>query len=337
MGRGCYFKRCVIIYFVCITRLFASFSNSGNDSHFKTSEAKNKTLSDLLDRYEQQIVPKFKNRQEHKDRLAVSRWFRKKIGYYALANITPPLLAQCRDELATEEWKTGHKRAPATVRRYLMILSHVFTIAVQEWEWMNDNPMRKVRKPEVNNARTRFLSSEELENLLSACRNHSNKDLYPIVFLSIATGCRRSEILKLRWRDVDLNSNPPMIRLEVTKNKEKRSIPVIDDAVALLRARKEIPRIDTDLVFPSSRKSDQPVYIRAAWDEVIEQTSIQNFRFHDLRHTAASYLAMHGATLTELSSILGHKTMQMVKRYSHLTETHTSNIVNRTMSNVLRK
>jgi len=88
----------------------------------------------------------------------------------------------------------------------------------------------------------------------------------------------------------------------------------------------KLRRIDTDLLFPGKRKN-QPIDIRHWWNISLETAKIKDFRFHDLRHSAASYLAMNGATLAEIAEILGHKTLQMVKRYAHLSESHTSKVV----------
>jgi len=102
----------------------------------------------------------------------------------------------------------------------------------------------------------------------------------------------------------------------------------VEHALDEVKKLNKVKNIDTDLLFPG-RKRNQPIDIRVAWEKALTKAEITNFRFHDLRHSAASYLAMNGATLTEIADILGHKTLQMVKRYSHLTEQHTSKVVSK--------
>ena len=118
-----------------------------------------------------------------------------------------------------------------------------------------------------------------------------------------------------------------MIRLLETKNNERRVIPLKGHALDLLRERARLRQIHTDLLFPSQQKPHKPLLIHKAFRDAVRQAEIEDFRFHDLRHTAASYLAMNGATLAEIAEVLGHKTLQMVKRYAHLSEAHTAGVV----------
>jgi len=142
--------------------------------------------------------------------------------------------------------------------------------------------------------------------------------------LALSTGMRQGEIMNLRWQDVDFEKG--IIILHETKNDERRAVPLTSYALELLKEQNKLRRIDTDLLFPG-KNPKKPVFIRAPWITAVKEAKLLDFRFHDLRHSAASYLAMNGATLSEIAEILGHKTLQMVKRYSHLTEQHTSKVV----------
>ena len=141
----------------------------------------------------------------------------------------------------------------------------------------------------------------------------------------MSTGARQGELLGLRWPDVDLGRG--LAFLHETKNNERRALPITGLAASILRETKRVRRVDTDLVFPS--RTGKPKFPQRAWNEALSAAQITDFRFHDLRHSAASYLAMNGATLMEIADVLGHKTLAMVKRYSHLTEQHTSQVVAR--------
>ena len=214
-------------------------------------------------------------------------------------------------------------RSPATVNRYLASLRHVFTIAVNEWGWLEQSPLQQVNNLKESPGRTRVLSDSERESLLHACQQSSNRDLYLAVVLALSTAARKMEIMQLRRDDVDLKHRKLIFRH--TKNGECRAVPLQGHAYQLLAQK--LQHITTNLVFPSRMNSQQPLSFRAAWEYALRVAEVTDFRWHDLRHSAASYLAMNGATLIELSQILGHKSLSMVQRYAHLSENHTDGII----------
>jgi integrase len=193
--------------------------------------------------------------------------------------------------------------------------------AVREYHWLTANPVRRVSKPKEPDGIVRYLSDEERERLLKACRASEYGELELIVMLAITTGMRKGEILGLRWPDVDLKRAQAV--LQKTKNREKRAVPLVPRVITLLQAHAKVRRLDSDLIFQGTGKLDH-------WfGRALEEAKIEDFRFHDLRHTAASYLAMSGATLLEIGAVLGHKTAAMTKRYAHLANAHTSAVVQR--------
>src|SRR5215510_2145522 len=117
-----------------------------------------------------------------------------------------------------------------------------------------------------------------------------------VVMLALATGARSGELLSLRWPDVDLKRGT--LTFQETKNGERRAVPLTGQALALMGQHAKVRRIDTVLVFPDAT-GKRPVGIREAWEYAVKRAGISDFRFHDLRHTAASYLAMSGASLAE--------------------------------------
>jgi integrase len=203
-------------------------------------------------------------------------------------------------------------------------LRHCLNIGVREFGLLDDNPMRKVQQLQEPRGRVRFLSDAERDALLRECSGHS-ESLYAIVVVALSTGARRGEILGLRWPDVDMQRG--MLTFHETKNGERRSVPLVNHAAELMRVHAKVRRLDTDLVFPGL--GGRPLEIGKMFNDAMKRAGIENFHFHDLRHTAASYLAMNGATLAEIAEVLGHKTLQMVKRYAHLTEGHTRGVVGR--------
>jgi integrase len=275
------------------------------------------TLAELIDRYIERVLPsKPKNARNVRQHLL---WWKQELGHCLLSDIKPSLIAQKRDELLSGLTCKGKIRSSTTVVRYLASLSHAFAIAVKDWEWVQENPVMKISKPKISNSRARFLNENEKTKLIQACRESESKGLYPIVILALSTGMRRGEIMNLKWRDVDLVKGA--ILLQVTKNGERRYIPLFGKALDLLRAKHTTQAADS-LIFPAPHSQSKPLDIRSAWNTALRNAGIANFRFHDLRHTAASYLAMNQASLLEIGTLLGHKTVQMTKRYAHLSNAH---------------
>ena len=294
-----------------------------NRRHFKTSEAKKRTLAELLDKYEAQVLPEKRSQRTQKQML---NWWRKELGHCTLANVTPAIIADHRDALLNGKTHRDTNRAPSTVVRYLALLSHAFSMAVKEWGWIETNPVLKVSKPKEPRARIRFLSKPERQALLASAEGSTNEYLYPVVILALTTGMRRGEIMALTWPDVSFADNS--IIIHETKNNERRRVPLIEPAKSRLKTLSRVRRLDTQLLFPSRANPHKPIDLKRPWENAVKASGIEGFRFHDLRHTAASYLAMTGASPLEIAEVLGHKTLQMVKRYAHLSNSHTEQVMN---------
>ena len=170
--------------------------------YFKTAEARRHTLAELIERYIAEVIPG-RRKEDHQVLTAQLRWWSSRLGAYTLADVTPAMIAEQRDRLGQGEGMSGRKIAPATQNRYLQALSHVFSVAFREWEWIEDNPMRRVRKLKEPRGRVRFLSDDERERLLEACTESKCPDLHALVILAISTGARQGELLSLRWPDID--------------------------------------------------------------------------------------------------------------------------------------
>lgn len=294
--------------------------------HFGTVEAKRHTLAELVDRYTRDVLPTKKETTQHAQRIQFA-WWKREFGHLTLADLTPATLVEARDKLLTTPCRRGGTLSPAYTNRHLAALSHACTVAVKEWQWIESNPVLRVTKPTEPRGRVRFLSDDERERLLTACRESSNGDLYPAVILALSTGARQAEVMGLRWPDVDLSRK--VATLHETKNGERRLLPLAGPALDLLRERAKVRHLDTDLIFPGRTRPAKPVDLRTPFETALKRAEIADFHWHDLRHTAASYLAMNGASLAEIAEVLGHKTLSMVKRYAHLSEAHTASVVER--------
>ena len=255
------------------------------------------------------------------------------LGVRLLSDITHPMLIEHRDKLL-KKGRHVEKRTPSTANRYMTALSTCFTMAVNEWEWVAEHPMQKIAKLPEPRGRVRFLSDEERERLLKACEEVDRERLYLLVVLALSTGARHGELRNLRWENVDFKRN--VIVLHDTKNKERRVLPLAHHALDLITECHRNRNVATPLVFPMQGAPLKPWRSRYHWLQALEKAELTDFRFHDLRHSAASYLAMNGASLAEIAEVLGHKTLAMVKRYAHLSEAHTASVVERMNKKIFR-
>ena len=141
---------------------------------------------------------------------------------------------------------------------------------------------------------------------------------------------RRGEIMNLRWDQVDLNQEVIRLLAQETKNNTARSIPLTGPALDALRdlpkSKMGSPKVYV-FASPNANGKEKPIDIQTAWKAALQRAQIEDFRFHDLRHTTASYLAMSGASLAVIGEVLGHKTQQTTQRYAHLTESHVHDVV----------
>lgn len=297
--------------------------------YFKTVESKKHTVADMIERYIKRVEQR--NPKRLKDVKPMLEWWKSELGYCILADLSKAAINEKIEKLAARKRILQDKRekpiSAARVNRHIAALSHACTIAVNEWEWLEHHPFHKITKMKEPRGRVRFLDDDERKRLLNACKNSPCSILYLIVTLALSTGARLNEIMQLKWQDVDFNRK--VITLHETKNNERRVLPLAGHAMEIMKEHDKVRSINSDLVFPSPHDAKVPLNMRSSWDAAVSNAKIENFRFHDLRHSAASYLAMNGATLAEIAEVLGHKTLAMVKRYAHLSEAHTHSVVTR--------
>jgi len=287
-------------------------------------EAQCRTLSELIDRYVAKKLPE-KGASTQQGQKMQLEWWCDQLGSLTLGQITPAKLNDCSEALL------DGKRGPATVNRYLAVMGAMFTYAVKDLGWIEDSPMRKLTKHKEPRGRVRFLSNDERKTLLDACKASSNTLLYPAVMLALSTGMRQGEQFGLTWKQVDLSTG--RIILEETKNDERRTAVATGPALDELKKLAKVRLLDNEHVFPG-KKRGAAIELKRPFSNALKEAGIEDFHWHDLRHSFASELAMSGATLAELAEAMGHKTLVMVKRYSHLTEGHISKVVERMTAKV---
>ena len=255
--------------------------------YFSQAESKKHTFADLAQRYIKKVVGNKSAKVQVQYKQQLSKWC-SMIGNHSLAEITPAVISQCREKLTEEPTHLRKTRTSASINRYMAVLSSVYTVAVREWQWVEENPVKKIKKLNEPEGRNRFLSEEEIDRLVQACRESKNKNLLLAVVLSLSTGARQMEIWGLRWADVDLKAGKATLR--ETKNRQTRSLSIQAYALELVKQKSKVRRIDTDLVFPSTIDPKKPFDFRKAWTAALKKSKVADFRWHDLRHSAASYL-----------------------------------------------
>ena len=283
------------------------------------TEAENTTLSEALDRYEREVSVKKKGYSQEKYKLGT--WRKSVFAPRVLASIRSTDLALWRDDLLATH-------APASVNRLLIVLSHLFTIASKEWGMAGlVNPVMQIRRPRLPQGRDRRLLPGEEKRILSACETYGG-DLADVVQFAVETGMRRAEIAGMTWDLVDLKKRT--VTLLVTKNGDKRIVPLSSEAIRILSTLTR--RIDGKVWGMEPNSISQAfaralTRARAVYEKECEGTTgamkpdpsfLTDLTFHDLRHEATSRFFEKGLNPMQVAAITGHKTLQMLKRYTHL-------------------
>lgn len=290
--------------------------------------ARKRPLRDLLDRYKAEVLPQKKSGKDQAQQL--SRW-NDLIGHLPILDISPDVVLTARAQIATQTNRNGKRVSNATLNRYTAALDHAFQVAIRQYNWAERNPVRMIDKLKEPQGRTRSLSQEELPRLLKACRASKNSYLETIVLIGITTGMRHGEIMQLTWDRVFLKEGFAIV--EEPKNGERRAAQLQPEIISRLEALKDQGDPAGGWVFPG-RGGHKPLDIKTAWQRARRAAGLTDFRFHDLRHTTATMIALDGASVPQIAAVLGHKSHQMASRYAHLTSSDTPEILNTTMRKV---
>ncbi|MEE4243454.1 MAG: site-specific integrase, partial [Desulfopila sp.] len=271
--------------------------------------AENLTFAAALRKYLERVSTTKRPNSESRDRIsakALIAGFGKEVSFAA---VTPQRLAEYRDLRLQSV-------SPSTIQKEFALISHLFNVARREWGLPVNNPVPEVRRPKVQNNRTRFLTQEEAQRLLDAAKTSRNKKLYPYLLLLIHTGMRPSEAAGLQWADVDLDQR--LVKLPITKT-DMRYVPLTKQTENVLRSLKpQKTQLDEYVFLPPKNEISQKVldipcnYFKRSFGTARKKAELDDLHLHDLRHTAASHLLMAGVDIRTLAEILGHKTMQMV-------------------------
>jgi integrase len=268
--------------------------------------AEQTTLADLLDRYEDEVLPTKKGSYKEQRRLTL---LKRELGAYTLAQIQPFLVSKyLRTRLQSVK--------PVTARRELSILSHALGLAEKDFGIYlpHGNPVSRITLPNIPKGRERRISPEEERCMLDALAN--NPVMQRLISFAIETGMRRGELANMRWDH--MNWKVRTLQIPETKTDIPRTIPLSRKATEAL---KELPRRLDGIVWGL-----RPDSITQAFKRACKRAGIENLRFHDLRHEATSRFFEKGLNTMEVSSITGHQDLRMLKRYTHI---RAESLVNR--------
>jgi integrase len=287
------------------------------------------TVREVIERYMAQYAGRDISRGQR-----IAAW-QSMIGEFTLEQCDSDLMHAGRAELATKpalvykgkdhrglqvfDLKSRRKpKDPATLNRYMVAISAAFTWAQEQRltpkAWLN--PCRGIKRLREADGRVRFLDAAERTRLFAAVKASQYPRLYALTLMAMKTGARRGELLALTWRDLDLEAG--VANLAKTKNGDRRTLVLLPDVIETLRAFQSADM--ARFVFGSVRsKYQKPTSIDSAWRDAVTRAQIKNFKFHDLRHCCASYMAQAGVPLNVIAEVLGHRKLDMTRRYSHLT------------------
>jgi len=293
-----------------------------------------KTFKDLHDQYINQWTGK-----DQVNQIIRARYWRSLFSDKPIKGIKPKHIKVAVDGLKTGLFDSyGNEQANPkelsnnTVLRYKSVLSAMFKFAIEQM-YLKENPVDLVKVKATPNKIVRYLSNDERIALLKACQAATWDKLYLLVLMGMTTGMRKSEMLNLKWSDIDFDKS--LAILSDSKNGEARLNAIPNTTMVEL---KKFRKIGNGLIFSGLRnnvETGKPFEFKKQWQGALRRAEITNFRFHDLRHTSASYLIMNGASLKEVAEVLGHKSTQTTDRYAHLSTEHKSKLVERVMGGIV--
>jgi integrase len=281
----------------------------------KRTPSEKMSIKEAFERYEREVMPTKSEATQEREKSRL-KLLKQELGKYSLAALTSDIVSKYRDA------RLNSGKANNTVRLELALLGHLYSTAIKEWHIaLPTNPVAQIKKPSPGKGRNTRLSTKDQERLLIALKEHSNPMLAWIFEIAIETGMRRNEILTLRTYQI--NTERRIVSLTDTKNGDARTVPLTKTATKVFVEALNYPMrpVDCDLIFFGELGKDKkrsPYQFDKVWREIRDSIGLNHLHFHDSRHEAVSRLVEAGFSDQEAASISGHKSMQMLRRYTHL-------------------
>ena len=292
-------------------KIFAKIQTQVTENKwFDIDHTKQKTLSEMIERYDKEYSSQRKYYPRKRDKSV----FKNLYSYFGESCTLDEIEQKVG---GYEQFRRAKGISPATVVKELGLLRAMFNIARKQWRWKIANPVSDIKMPKVRNERVRYLSEDEYKRLFDALEASKEKWLKPLVIIAIDTGLRLTNICDLKWTEVNLFGRMITLDADAMKNDDYLGVPLTDHALQVLKELRKTPCLSGH-VFHDSGKKLYDGRVQRAFRGVLKKAEIGNFRFHDLRHTFASYLRQKGVDLHTISKLLGHKDLRMTRRYAHL-------------------
>ena len=278
-------------------------------SYFEKPIGQNKTFKQLMEKFMMEHAPKVSENMQK----SYSSSLKHLIPFFG--DLT--LLSISRKKISKYKVLRKDEGArPSSINRELAMLSKAFTLALEDWEWINgnDKPFSKISYEKENNERDRWLIEDEEKRLLE----NSPGWLREIISFALNTGLRQDELLSLEWNRVNLFRKT--ILIQNTKNGKPKTVPLNQIAIGVIERKSEekVRRLKNDFVFVSSHGTKIDRHnLRRAFNNAVRKAEIEDFKFHDLRHCFCTKLAQRGVDIYKIAKLAGHEDIRMTQRYSH--------------------
>jgi len=301
-------------------KIYAKVMVDIQEGRWFENQAKKKTLTEMIERYEKEYTDSKSYYQEKRDR-----------------SVFKPLRSFFGDACTLEEIEQrvgGYEMfrrpdvKPATILKELALLRRMFNVARKQWKWKIPNPVSDIELPKVNNARVRYLSDAEYGRLMTVMNQAEERWLKPFVIIALETGLRLSNICDLTWNEVNLFNRMIIISAEKMKNRDYIGIPLSEDAYNTFKDLQRVQSISS-YVFHENGERLYSVKVQRAFRKALQQSRVDDFRFHDLRHSFASSLVQSGVDIYAVQKLLGHRDGRMTQRYSHLSVDYLRDAISR--------
>lgn len=275
---------------------------------FDMDSADQHTFDELIEKFLQVHSPRQKPSTQKRYITSISH-LRKYFSGMTLASITPRTITDYMHQ------RINSGAAPGTVNREFRTLSKAMKLAHREWEWIRENPCLKVSALRESNTITRYLTHDEEVRLLDVSKEYLNGQMHDIIVIALNTGLRQSEILHLQWSNIDLFRK--VLTIEKTKNNEPRTIPLNETVYGILKTRSRVVQMSGYVLTTASGRPILRRNLMREFYKALKKAQIDNFRFHDLRHTFATRLVQAGVDVYTVAKLLGHRDLKSTQRYAH--------------------
>lgn len=217
-----------------------------------------------------------------------------------------------------EQWRKMEGAAPASIMKELGLLRRMFNVARKQWKWQIVNPVSEIELPKVRNERVRYLDKEELQRLFYTLRQDQYSWIRSLVIVSLFTGLRLTNTCQLKWSEVDLSNRSIRKEADQMKNQDYLGIPLSEVVFRALFNLAQDKKHPTYVFADQQGRIAYDRKVQRAFQKILKEAKIDNFHWHDLRHSFASTLSQAGVNLRDIAELLGHRDMRMTRRYAHL-------------------